>query len=141
MNKLTGRTGANLARKLMAEQPAIGGYLLGVDNDIFNEDERSQLFHLGMVIWQAMKEAGPLPEVDFETLRTAEAANVAMMEGAAESPDADERDVAADMLLNYPQPELLGAVVMAMAQPRQRGADEWAVREEAMGVMLIDLKT
>lgn len=141
MNKLTGRSGVELARRLMEEQTSVAAYLTGVDEDILNEDERAHLFYLGLVIWQVMKEFGPLPEVDFETLQEAEAANIAAMERATESPNADERDVVFEMLGDYGQPDLLGAMVMAMTQPRKRGEDDLVVREEIAGAMFLDLKT
>jgi hypothetical protein len=79
--------------------------------------------------------------VDFETLQEAEAANIAAMERATESPNADERDVVFEMLGDYGQPDLLGAMVMAMTQPRKRGEDDLVVREEIAGAMFLDLKT
>lgn len=141
MNKLTGHSGVELARKLMEEQTSIAAYLTGVEDDLLNEDERAHLFYMGIVIWQVMKEGGALPEATFEDIQRAEVANIEAIERTAIEPGSDARDEIYAMLAGYGQPDLLRSVLMTLVEPVERGQDDLAIRPENTGVMLLDLKT
>jgi hypothetical protein len=111
---------------------------MGVDHDLFNEDERELLFYLGAVVWQIMLQGDkPLPRVTEQMIEEAENANLAMMESLGEASDEDTYAAIARLMREYPQPEVFRYVVEALAESAQ---DE-GIREDNLGVMMIDLKT
>ena len=143
MNRVSRRTGAKMADELGVEQPAIASYLLGVDEDVFNEDERAMLFFLGLVIWQIMKQGDtPLPTVSIEAIQRAEAANVDSVEKLAKSTPADAESIVRSLLVGYGQPGVLGSVLIALMEPQEPPHEPGeGVREENLGIMLLDAKT
>lgn len=44
------------------EQPEIIAFLMAIDGDVLNQDERELLFYLGLVIWQMMWQGTPRPK-------------------------------------------------------------------------------
>ncbi len=119
------------------EQPAIVGYLLAVDKDILNQQEREILFYLGLVIWQIMSSGNKLPVVAVEAVEQADDANAVMLEGMMGTPDSDLTSAAEKLLNTYHQSAILQYAVGALVD----AADQEEVRQDNIGVMLIDLKT
>lgn len=69
MASLSPRTIPKLIQRMTKEQPVVLAYLMAVDDDILNQDERELLLYLGVVIWQIMSQgAKPLPRVTEEIL-------------------------------------------------------------------------
>lgn len=143
MSRVTRKAGSELAEELGAEQPAIMAYLLGVDEDIFNEEERSLLFFIGLVVWRIMKQGGaPLPTVTIEALQQAEAANVSAVESLSQGTQVDAEALVKKLLLGYGQPAVLGSVLIALMEPQEPQQEPGeTVREENLGVLLLDAKT
>lgn len=132
------RQGKELGIKFVTEQPTLSAYLMAVDGDLFNEDERELLFYLGTVVWQMMAQGDtPLPRVTEQALTRAEDANVAMLESLADVSDEDAHAATARLLQEYPQPYVFKYVVEALRE----SAQEEGIREEILGVMMVDLKT
>ncbi|MCI0474759.1 MAG: hypothetical protein L0Y55_00775 [Anaerolineales bacterium] len=132
------REGKALAEKFAAEQPIVMAYLMAVDAELFDEEERELLFYLGAAVWQMLTQGdAPLPQVTEQMIDQAEAANQAMLEPLANAPDDAARAVMAKLLQDYAQPEVFKYVVTALMESAQ---DE-GIREENLGVMMVDLKT
>ena len=75
------RNAPKMVKLMTKEQPVILAYLLAVDNDVFNRDERELLLYLGVVVWQIMSQgAKTLSMITEEILDDAEARNVKMAE-------------------------------------------------------------
>lgn len=132
------REGKALAERFATEQPVVMAYLMAVDSELFNEDERELLFYLGTVVWQMMAQGdAPLPRVTEQGLARAERANVTMLESLVDASDADAHVAMAQMLQTYAQPHVFKYVVEALMESAQ---DE-GIRQDNLGVMMIDLKT
>ncbi len=132
------REGKALAEKFAAEQPMVMTYLMAVDGNLFNEEERELLFYLGAVVWQMMAQGdASLPPVTEEMIERAEAANQAMLEPLANAPDDAARAVMASLLRDYAQPEVFKYVVTALME----AAQEEGIRDENLGVLMVNLKT
>ncbi|MBM3128597.1 MAG: hypothetical protein FJ009_08230 [Chloroflexi bacterium] len=132
------REGKTLAEKFAAEQPVVMTYLMAVDGDLFNEDERELLFYLGAVVWQMMAQGdAPLPQVTEQMIDQAEAANQATLESLVDASEDDARAAMAQMLQEYTQPEVFKYVVTALMEATQ----EEGIRDENLGVLMVNLKT
>ncbi|MCX7839313.1 MAG: hypothetical protein N2559_07650 [Anaerolineae bacterium] len=135
---LSAREGRELGEKFVTEQPIVTAYLMGVDHDLFNEDERELLFYLGAVVWQIMSQGDkPLPRVTEQMIEEAERANVAVIESLQDAPDEVAYATIGRLVQEYPQPEVLRYVISALSESTQ---DE-GIRQDLLGVMMIDLKT
>jgi hypothetical protein len=132
------REGKALGIQFVTEQPVLTAYLMGVDGDLFNEDERELLFYLGTVVWQMMAQGDqPLPRVTETMLDQAENANVTMIESLVDASDDDTRAAMEKLLREYGQPEVFRYVVEALMESAQ---DE-GIRQDNLGIMMVDLKT
>ncbi len=135
---LSNQQGAKLAERMSQEQPFVMAYLMAVDHELLDQDERELLFYVGTVIWQIMSEgAKPLPQVTEKRLDEAEAANVGMLESLVGAPDADLTQAAEKLLVDYNQPAVLEYAMEALME----AAEDQEVRQDNLGIMLIDCKT
>lgn len=136
---LSPRGAHKLIQQMTKEQPVVVAYLLAVDHDLFNDDERQLLLYVGVVIWQIMSQgAQPLNVVAETVLDTAEANNVKMAEYLQGETQEGFLQATRTMISNYNQPEVLKYVVEAiMEEPEER----CIIRDENRGIMLLDLKT
>src|SRR4030042_1344403 len=81
MASLSPRRVPKLIQHMTKEQPVVLAYLLAVDDDILNDDERQLLLYLGVVVWQIMSQgARPSPNVTDECLDAADTRNVKIAE-------------------------------------------------------------
>jgi hypothetical protein len=132
------RQGEQLTRRLMEEQPLIMAYLMAVDNDLLNEEEREWLFFLGTAVWQMMTQGdAPLPQVTEQTVEQVEAANQQAFEALADESDEAARTAMEKLLCDYNQPGVLKYVITALME----SAQEEGVRQDNLGVLMLDLKT
>ena len=133
------RRSPRLARRMEKEQPVAVAYLLAVDHDILNQDERHLLFYLGMVVWRAMSQgAKPLPRVTEAALDEAEEGNLKLVEYLRSESEAGFVEAARTMLLSYGQPEVLKYVVEALMEEPEEGT---LIRDENRGLMMLNVKT
>ncbi len=138
ISNLSVREGRKLAELMGQEQPIVTAYLLAVDSDTFNEEERELLFYLGLVIWQMMKQGDSSPpRVTEAMIEQAEAANVQLVESLIGATDAEHETRLAALLTTYSQPHVLRYVVEALMESDEPGE----VRDEYRGIMMLDLKT
>ncbi len=126
-----------LTTRMGKEQPAIVAFLLAVDQDILNQEEREVLFYLGLVIWQIMSRGHSLPMAPIEAVEQADDANAAMLEQMMGAADSDLTAEAEKLVNTYNQSAVLQYAITALVE----AADQGEVRQDNIGVMLIDLKT
>lgn len=127
-----------LVDRMKEEQPVVMAYLMAVDHDLFNQEERELLVYLGMVVWQIMSPGNaPLSRVTEKALDKAEESNMKMIESLMEAPEPDFTETTRTMIENYGQPEVLRYVVEALVE----AVENEEVRDENMGIMMLDLKT
>ncbi|GEM_PF-226545 len=128
-----------LVNRMSKEQPIVLAYLMAVDDDIFNQEERQVLLFVGIVVWQIMLQANrPLPVVTEEMLDKAEAGNLKMAEYLQSETGAGFEEATRKIIESYAQPEVLRYVVEAIMEETEEGCP---VREDNKGIMLLDLKT
>lgn len=121
------------------KQPLILAYLMAVDNEILNQDERKLLFYLGVVVWQIMSQGTtPLPKVTEETLDEVEESNIKMLEYLEGESETDFIETLEKIIGNYNQTEVLRYVVESLMEESE---EECFIRDEYKGIMIIDLKT
>lgn len=133
------RNAPKLVKLMTKEQPAILAYLLAVDNDVFNRDERELLLYLGVVVWQIMSQGSKaLSMITEEILDDAEARNVKMAEYLQGETDDDFTETTRNIIGNYRQAEVLRYVVEAIMEEPEKGCH---IRDDNRGFMLLDLKT
>jgi hypothetical protein len=128
-----------LITKFSKEQPFILTYLMAVEDERFNEDERELLLYLGTVIWRMMSKGNnPSPEVNENMIGEAEQKNIRMLEYLEGEIEADFYDTTAKIIESYNQPEVLRYVVEALMEEDE---DDVEIYPENIGLMMIYLKT
>ena len=128
-----------LINKFSKEQPFILTYLIAVDGQQFNEDERELLLYLGVVIWMMMSRGNnPLPKVTEKIIDDAEEKNIKMLEYLEGETETDFYETTDTILQDYNQPEVLRYVVEALMEDDDEDVD---IQEENIGLMMIYLKT
>ena len=128
-----------LINKFSKEQPFILTYLIAVDGQQFNEDERELLLYLGVVIWMMMSRgSNPLPKVTEKMIDDAEEKNIKMLEYLEGETETDFYETTDTILQDYNQPEVLRYVVEALMEDDDEDVD---IQEENIGLMMIYLKT
>ena len=133
------RRAPKLIQHMTEEQPVVLAYLLAVDDDILNDDERQLLLYLGVVVWQIMSQgARPLPKVTEEILDAAETRNVKMAEYLQGETEEGFLEATKTAIGNYSQPEVLKYVVEAIMEEPEEGC---VIRDDNRGIMFLDLKT
>jgi hypothetical protein len=122
------------------EQPEILGFLLGIDYDVLNEDERKLLLYLGTVIWEIMRQGTPRPKrVSAKRMnqfidRTDKMTEYLM----GESTDDFETSVV-KIFQEHNQINVLRYAVEALFEMEEEDRDE--IREEIKGLIFMNIKT
>jgi hypothetical protein len=128
-----------LIKRMGKEQPVVLAYLLAVDHDLLNDDERQLLLYLGVVVWQIMSQGSqPLPMITEDRLDAVEAKNIKMVEYLEGETEESFLDATRTIIRNYRQPEVLKYVVEAIMEEPEEGC---AIRDENRGILFLDLKT
>ncbi|MDY6833376.1 MAG: hypothetical protein SVY53_01060 [Chloroflexota bacterium] len=128
-----------LAVEMREEQPTLMMYLLAVDDDILNQEEREMLFYMGTLIWLIMSQGTQiLPTITEESLDAAEEKNIEMLECLKDKDEAEYMDALMGIVENYGQPAILRCVVELLMDDSEEDA---VIRDESVGAMFIDLKT
>ncbi|MEW6545606.1 MAG: hypothetical protein AB1446_01645 [Bacillota bacterium] len=125
--------------EMTAEQPVVLAYLLAVDHDFLNQDERELLLYLGVAVWRMMCRAGCRPATVTEELleRLERRKEKELKRLVGKGPEVLDR-AARDLLIRWRQPELLRYVVEALTEEDEPGC---AIRPEAKGLMAFRLMT
>ncbi len=128
-----------LIQRMSREQPAVLAYLMAVDNDLFNDDERKLLLFLGVVVWQIMLQGSKrLRPITEEMLEKAKARNLKMSEYLQKESAGGFEEATRTIVSNYSQPEVLRYIVEALMGEPEEGC---IIRDEYKGIMMLDLKT
>jgi hypothetical protein len=136
---LSPKDAQKLIKRMAKEQPIVLAYLMAVDSDIFNQDERQVLLYLGVVVWQIMRQgAHPLPRVTEKMLDEAEARNLKMAEYLQSKTESGFEEATRKIIGGYGQPEVLRYVVEAIMEETE---EPCPIRDENKGIMFLDLKT
>jgi len=128
-----------LAEEMHEEQPALMSYLLVVDDDMLNQEERELLFYIGTFIWQIMSQGSQLlPIITEESLEAAEEKNIALVESLQDEDEVGYMEAIMGIIDSYGQPDVLRYVVEVLMDDTD---DDVVIRAESVGAMFIDLKT
>ncbi|HSV30510.1 MAG TPA: hypothetical protein VLH40_00605 [Atribacteraceae bacterium] len=138
-----------LAHELIGDlentQPVIMEYLMAGSEELFNQAERELVIYLGIVIWQIMKDGfPPPPQVLFEDIEKAEAANLKMLEYLGSSTPGDFSRTVETVVVNYSQPQILRYVVEALfefEEDEDVAGSDTKIRDDMKGIIFIVLKT
>ena len=130
-----------LVKKMEKQQPVLLSYLLGVNNDMLNQDERELLIYIGIVVWQIMlKGDKSLKKVSEKTLDERERNNLKMLEYL--EGETDLVKTTKKIIENYNQSEVLKYIIEAlMEEELDKEAISTEIRDENIGAMFISLKT
>lgn len=125
-------------KEMTAEQPVVLAYLLAVDHDFLDQDERKQLLYLGVAVWRMMCRGGCRPAtVTEELLDWVERRKEKELKRlVGKGPEVLDR-AARELLVRFPQPELFRYVVEALMEEGEGSA----VRPEVKGLMVTRLLT
>ena len=127
-----------LINKMSEDQPVIITYLMAVGEDMLNQDEKELLLYLGVVVWKIMSEEKmTLSSVTEETLDTVDDSNMKMLQYLEGETEFDFIETVGTIFKNYNQPEVMRHVVEALMED----TEDYTIRDEMKGVMLIYLKT
>jgi len=129
-----------LLEKMEKEQPEIMAFLMAIDHDVLNQDERELLFYLGMVVWQMMREGTPRPKrVSAERLDELVVSTAKIVESFMTESAGDFMAVMARMFKDHHQINVLRYIVEALFE-LEADAEHTAAREEMKGVVFKNLK-
>src|SRR5262245_48255716 len=128
-----------LAQHMQEQQPFVMIYLLAVDENLFDTEERGTLLMLGALIWQAMSVAShPLRQITHAELDEAETAHVDMLEELYEGSEMDYMETMRRLIADYIQMPLLASVMEALMEGHE---DTPELAPDHLGMALIYLKT
>lgn len=129
---------SDLVSDFVQEQPYLLSYLMEVDEEQLNDDERELLIFLGTVIWRIMSQGkASLPQATANDIFDAEDNNFDMLQNYHEEHEADYSQALLRMVQSYNQWELLNFVVDILVEDDK----EPTIRENNLAVMMIYLKT
>ena len=129
-----------LLEKMEKEQPEIMAFLMAIDHDVLNQDERELLFYLGMVVWQMMREGTPRPKrVSAERLDELVVSTAKIVESFMTESPGDFMAVMARMFKDHHQINVLRYIVEALFE-LEADAEHTEAREEMKGVVFKNLK-
>jgi len=130
--------GLKIGEEMQKEQPYVAVYLLAVEGDKFNSDERSLLFFLGYVVWQTMREGDtPLAMVTEEDLEKIEEETFSKIEELEGKPLRAFEEYALSFIDSYRQINLFKFIMDALMEELEEEED---IREENIWLMALYLK-
>jgi len=123
---------------MQKEQPYVAVYLLAVEGDNFNTDERSLLFFLGNAVWQVMRdENASLPMVTDKDLEKIEEETFSKIEELEGKPLRAFEENALSFIDSYRQINLFKFIMDALMGELKEGED---IREENIWLIALYLK-
>ncbi len=139
MASLTHGEIVQVSRRISADQPYVLAYLLGVDEDVLNQDERELLVYLGIVVFEMMRQGSkPLPRVTDEMLERALGENLEFVERCRGRGFRELLETVGNLVRSYGQPEILRYVLEALMEDSEEGT---LIRDQMKGLIMIHLKT
>jgi hypothetical protein len=129
-----------LSFKLEKQQPLLVAYLAAVDREILNQAEREKLFYLGTLVWQILSDQNTnLLTINEDTLLSCERANLKIAESLKNAGKNSFAEVVKTVFKDCCQPEVFRYIVAALLEEEEE--DESQIRDEMLGIMMLDLKT
>jgi hypothetical protein len=126
-----------LVDRFSKEQAALLAYLMAVDTDIFNQEERELLLYIGTAVWHIMKHEKPkLKTITEKELEIAEYKNLQMAEYFMEEPESTFDESVRLVFEGYNQRAILEFILEEILKD-----DEVDIRLENKGLLFLDLKT
>lgn len=139
MAGLSPRGVERLVQRMAKEQPVVLAYLLAVDHDLLNQDERELLVYLGVVVWQTMSQSSkPLPRVTEKMLDQAEVRNLAVLQYPQGQDESSFVAVARGLAEGHGQPHVMKYIIEALME--EDGEDS-RIRAEHKGIIWVNLMT
>jgi hypothetical protein len=136
---LTEQEAYHLSYDFQKVQPLLVAYLTVVDSEILNQEERELLFYLGAVVWKIMSsENKKTPGTNEDRLLSIEAANQKIADSLRTTDSVKFAEVIKTLLKECRQPEVLRYVIAALMDEDNA---ENSVRDENLGIIILDLKT
>jgi hypothetical protein len=128
-------------QRMEKEQPMILAFLMAIDDEVFNQDERGLLLHLGATVCEIMRQGAPRPKrVSEKRMDEFIERTDKMLEYFLEEPPENFEDSVRLIYQNHNQVNVLRYVVEALFELDE---DEEAseVRDEMKGLLFMHLKT
>ena len=128
-----------LVERLERRQPNLLSYLLATGGDILEQEERSVVFFMGVLLWYVIDSLEiEVPEIPLEMLVSTEEKNFEMLEYLAGEPDSEFMSTVEKIMDQYNQSDLLHYIIGKIMEEPEKDVQ---VSENHIGVMAIYLKT
>jgi len=129
-----------LVKKFLEEQPALGVYIMALNEQLGKEAEESPVIDLVLALWQATSQfkGEKLQLVEPERIEEAEAANMHMLEQLEPASEFEQMSTTANLVKNYNQMEMLGFCLEILMQDYH---EEPQLAPERVGMEMLWLKT
>ena len=119
-------------------QPFIFAYLMAVDETLFEDEQRGKLLLIGLVLWEVLRKEAPGGIISIEEIESAEATNLGFLEQLEAGSEMDYLDGLHQLIANYNQMPLLGAVIDALMEGNETEPD---LANENLGLAMVHLKS
>lgn len=137
MADMTEVEATRLMQQMEREQPVLQTYLLAVDED-FTEDEQQEIFFIGIVAWQMMKQSSRrMNKITEERIDKVDERNFTFFNSISET-DPDMESMVEKMMEDYPEPQVLGFILSALMD---EDPEDPGIRDEMKGLAFFHLKT
>jgi len=130
-----------IIRRMEKEQPIILAFLMGIDDEVINQDERGLLLHLGATICEVMRQGAPRPKrVSEKRMDQFIERTDKMLEYFLEEAPENFEDSVRLIYQNHNQVNVLRYAVEALFELDDE-AESSEVRDEMKGLLFMHLKT
>jgi hypothetical protein len=131
-----------LIDRMQKEQPEILAFLMVIDSDILNQDERELQLYLGTVIWQIMRQGTPPPKrVSEEQMTEFIERTEKMAEYLMGDSETEFENSVVQIFKDHNQINVLRYGIEALYEENEEDFDYTNVREEMKGLVFMNLKT
>lgn len=128
--------GEPMMNEFVASQPLMLAYLMGADEDEFEEAELEYMLYLGVIVWQLYAQHRPnTSQVTEELLEKMEDINADLF-SEGENDEMDMMNFLENSVQTYPQPELLAFVAESVLND-----EDGTFSEDNQGEVFFILKT
>jgi len=128
-------------QRMEKEQPMILAFLMAIDDEVFNQDERGLLLHLGATVCEIMRQGEPRPKrVSEKRMDEFIERTDKMLEYFLEEAPENFEDSVRLIYQNHNQVNVLRYVVEALFELDDDEEDS-EVRDEMKGLLFMHLKT
>jgi len=123
-----------LIESMGEEQPFLLAYLFAIGDNELDEDEKSFLLYMGILIWQCFKRLHPhLPPISQQAFENTQETNIQMLEYLETESEAYFYEFVQMLMQDFPQPALLQFLTESIFEDED-------IRDKNKGMLLIYLK-